>query len=474
MRCRDESFAKESELTRKPIEGQDAKRQPKVVPKLWVGLDLGTTSVKAAAWWAPSEPSAERTPAPSSTPAPTSAPLAGRTQLAAPPLETWRGLKVQDPLALAYVAEQAVAEVVAKGVAMSKVTSGPISAAMGEGATASPFSREAGWVQVVFTAQRDTLLWVDPDGTPQSPLLSWRVRAHLEDLGLRGALLAGRQTGKGDRTAPEGAFETFTPLPLEDWLLRRWARGVPGAGVCPAQFAGGDKNCEYRAFGVGAPGADPGLGALSLGTAITLGMSASGPAGNGVRPVAHRGAVVSPDGKGAWHVETGVLSGVGGLDLALAAAGVASTHTGGTPPDSPWDDEVFVFPHDGGAVDDGGRTGRVFAPHDAGPTRIQQGWMLGVAAELRRLRPALEATAGTPLRALWVGGEGWGELLSAILDLPVTEVGDPLMGCRGAVEGVWPHGRVEGAPEGKNFVASPARVARASHWFDRWMALGGF
>ncbi|TVP47823.1 MAG: hypothetical protein EA350_04290 [Gemmatimonadales bacterium] len=384
-----------------------------------IGLDLGTSSILAAAW------------GPDGT-------LLATAERAAPPLQSWRGLPVQDPRQLLVLATEVLA---ALGIA-------PVP----EGAAEAGPEQAAGVPRVAFTAQRDTLLLVssapgegDPTPSPLTPLLSWRERRYLEDPDLRQILLSG---------APEApAFAAGTrALALEDWILECWGEGLPlaGLGGAPIRFAGGDKNCEYLAMGVH-PG-DPRVGAVSLGSAISLGAATEG-----VRPEPVPGVVVSPSAGGCpgWIVETGILSGMGGRDLAARLAGVG-----------PWSGElpreavpaatgqepgIRLVPHFGGALDDleatpqflhpDGSTLDPAAPGAAGlltPERVARAWAEGVARELSRLRPRLEQVAGTRLLELRLAGGGagdpaWVPLLEHALGLPVTEVGNAFAGCRGAV-----------------------------------------
>ncbi|CAN5808259.1 hypothetical protein BH23GEM11_BH23GEM11_01980 [soil metagenome] len=388
---------------------------------LRVGLDLGTSSIRAAAW------------GPDGT-------LLASAERAGPPLKRWRGLEVQDPAGILARAAEVLSAL------------GP-----GPGAGEPPAARpRVGLPRVAFTTQRDTLLLVSSGKTgragppvPLTPLLSWRERRHLEDSVIR-------------RTLLDGSTDPFEPghdaraIPLEAWIVEAWAGGIPIAGFEGARlhFAGGDKNCEYLALGVH-PG-EPAVGAVSLGSAISLGVAMGGSSA----PEPLLGVVVTPMAGGppglqGWNVETGLLSGMGGRDQAAALAGVEPWQ-GVLPveagPISEGTGARFTFlPHFGGALDDPAaapefRTpdGSLLEPsagRDAGmltPASVARAWAEGVVCELARLRLRLEQVAGTQLEELRLGGGGatdpaWIPLLERGMKLPVTAVGDPFAGCRGAV-----------------------------------------
>ncbi len=393
---------------------------------LAIGLDVGTSSVKAAAFG----PSGNREAA---------------VRVPMPRLEAHRGVWVQDPEAVAARAEEALAALVAH-----------LPARLHERLPGSPHA--AG--RVALATQRDTLLLVDaaagPVPVPRSPLLSWRERRHLEDPELRARLLGGASVPAGARL-----------LSLERWLLERWSGGIPVPGLlgAPVRWAGGDKNCEYLA--AGARPDRPALAVVSLGSAIGLGVAVPGtdppPVGAGA------GVVVSPmaGGPPGWNVETGILSGVQGMGDAAALAGVPAW-SGPLPPVEAAGGLVVV-PHFGGALDDPAARPRLeeigpglegvsaetrsaspacapaapaaglagAGPHT--PARVAAGWARGVVRELRRLLPGVEAAGGTPVeRLVLVGGgasdPGWEDYFREGWGLPVSRVDDPWIGCRGAVE----------------------------------------
>jgi sugar (pentulose or hexulose) kinase len=369
----------------------------------WVGLDLGTAWAKAALWG----PDGERI---------------AQARVAMPPVEG--GL--QDASGIWEAATQALCGLPLRGV-----------------------------VHLAITTQRDTILWIDAAGRPVSPLLSWRVRAALEDPVRRAELLAG--WGVTDRpNDPEAR-----PIPLEAWILECWTQGQKiGDGTLGRVIhAGGDKNCEYAALGV-----DParsGVAALSLGSAIAMGMATPrSPAPSEAPPplppgvVANAGHTVS--GAPVWHLETGILSGMDGLDLALSMAGLPPWSAGiiaapSLPADGrPAAPQLRITPHFGGALDDPDALPRLFweparedldpdpDPAALTPEQVARAWAEGVVAELVRLQPRLEAAAGHPITELHVCGGGvetgdWGTWLGRGLGIPVHVHPDPWLGCAGAV-----------------------------------------
>jgi sugar (pentulose or hexulose) kinase len=401
---------------------------------LAVGLDIGTTSVKAALWRVgPHGLDGLRDP-----------PLA-TARLHLPPLQRWQGLPVQDAEETARVAEAAVA---ALGLAAWDRAVPEVAA----------LDRADLNLEVAFTTQRDTLLMVDALGRPLTPLLSWRERRHLEDAESRQQLLSSAALEQ------EAGTRDLLPLQLEQWLLHRWRTGVqvPGLrGTIPG-YAGGDKNCEYLALG--AVPHHPSVAVISLGSAITLGVAVSA-----VRPpVPVPGTVVSfaagepRDAPLAWNVETGILSGMPGLEEAAALAGV-EVWEGPIPgtPEAAW----VCIPWFGGALDDLEARGGVWpavrpgsvriepsGPSATGglagltPPRLARVWAQGVATELARLAPRVEEVTGVSIGEFRVtgggvarggdGGQVWAELFRAALGRPIRVVNDPWAGCRGAVMAV--------------------------------------
>jgi len=385
-----------------------------------IGLDLGTSFVRAAAW----RPDGS---------------LLASAERASPPLQSWRGLQVQDPWQLLAAATEVLD-------ALAPELPGAVARAAGS-------DPDAAVPRLAFTGQRDTLLLAssapqdgDPSPRPVTPLLSWRERRHLDDPALRQTLLAGDPEASGSAAAAR-------PLALEDWILECWSHGLPLEGFegAPVRFAGGDKNCEYLAMGVH-PGA-PGVGVVSLGSAISLGMATGGDR----PPEPLPGVVVTPVAGGGrgWNVETGILSGMGGRGLAARLAGVepwsgalpgaAAAPVAGAGPG------IRLVPHFGGALDDLEARPQFQRP-DGNPLdpataraaglltseSVARAWAEGVARELSRLRPRLEQVAGKPLAELRLAGGGardpaWIWFLERGMGLPVTDAGDVFAGCRGAV-----------------------------------------
>lgn len=379
-----------------------------------VGLDVGTTSVKAAVWRVGPDGLDGLQDLPAAT-----------ARLPLPPVQHWQGLPVQDVEGVARVAEAALEALDLAGLDLN----------------------------VAFTTQRDTLLLVDAVGRPLTPLLSWRERRHLADAESRQWLLSSAAPEVGDGPDPP------RPLPLEQWLLHRWRSGIPVPGLrgtIPV-YAGGDKNCEYLALG--ATPHRPSRAVISLGSAISLGvaMAAKHPPvpvpGTVITPAA--GSAASGAQRGAWNVETGILSGMPGLEEAAALAGVEAW---GGPIPATSEDAWICIPWFGGALDNPDARGGVWLAAPSGsvrtdpsgprapglpgltPPRLARVWAQGVAAELARLAPRVEQVTGVSIRDVRVtgggvarGGQVWAELFRAALRRPVRVVDDPWAGCRGAL-----------------------------------------
>jgi sugar (pentulose or hexulose) kinase len=376
-----------------------ASAHPQAHPPLWVGLDLGTSWAKAAVWGADG-----------------TGPRLARSRVPMPPVVDG----AQDPMAVLAAAERALSDL---------ELSGP--------------------VHLALTTQRDTWLAVDATGAPASALLSWRVHPRQG---------AGREGERSDRGMPLEAWVTGP------WVQRRWGAGLGAPGAGPAAdirtltYAGGDKNCEYWSLGVSPD--RPGRAALSLGSAVALGM---GVPRTDTAPSLMPGVVASPgharghapSAAPVWHLETGILSGMGGLDLALGMVGLppwdGPLPIAHAPPAGPAGSRrrLCLTPHFGGALDDpeaqprlfwdpGGTPVRTDDP-DLGPARVARAWAEGVLDELLRLRPKLEDVAGHAITELRVGGGGatagdWGALLSRGFGVPVEVHRDPWLGCFGAVQ----------------------------------------
>lgn len=391
---------------------------------------------------------------------------------------------------------------------------------------------------VALTGQRDTSLLVDRAGRPLTPLLSWRdTRAEghpsiwdvllTEDPTLRQSARGGRSLTSwlaGTWTGHPAESEATLPVSLQGESRERLSvllSGVaeaPPAGLVPplspigapvgrlgpelpAPFRGvplhiaaGDKNCEYLAMGI----AGPGRGGISLGSAISFGVL-SPHRGEGP-PSVPRGVVrTGAAATGRWNLETGLVGGMDGRNWLEAMLGIRDPSTppvDGAPHlrvddlrgSAVWVDDVWCLPHFAGALDHAGASATLVGLRDGVTSaHILQAWMQGVAAELRRLRPLLEEAGGVTLSRVAVGGGGaggpegarWGPLLARALDLPVEVVDDPWTGCRGAVmttlpEDLWAHagGRWTAPssghhpPEGDH----PSRE-QAARYFTRYDAL---
>ena len=316
-------------------------------------------------------------------------------------------------------------------------------------------------IHLAFTTQRDTLLWVDRDGNPASPLLSWRVRQDLEDPERRAEFLAPWMTPEKWKDAALNA------IPLEEWLGRVWGERIPGWDVAiqSCTFAGGDKNCEYHALGLRL--AAPGVAGVSLGSAISLGVAIPRTDRSRVHASLPPGVVASPGvgagGEDVWHLETGVLSGMGGLPLLLTSLGLPLWEAPLPPFRVPevGASPLRCIPWFGGALDDPNAQPQLLFRDEAqggsvvnlltgetgsrlpNPPEVVAAWAEGVVDELARFRPLLESMSTSPIRELRVTGGGtgsgpsardWGVRLAWKFKVPVRVYSDPWLGCRGAVE----------------------------------------
>ncbi len=409
---------------------------PSNPPLPLVGLDVGTSSVKVLAL--AQDGSAARVRLPLPPPAPWNA-LSGNAPL------------VQDPMGILRVVEAALVQALRPDVARVRE---PEARAVAGGHPSRPGPDMTGGsplLRVALATQRDTLLLAQQGAplprAPLTPLLSWRERAHLEDPVLRARILS---------TAGDA---TLMALPLEAWLPP-WLEGSDGPlaarGVqMQVRWVGGDKNCEYLAMGVH-PGA-PGLAGISLGSAISLGVAVAAPA---LDPLPS-GVVASapPGGARGVHLETGILSGMSGRGAAAALAGTAPFPGPLPRPDHPGlppGDPLRIVPWFGGALDDLDAHPRLLPRPDdlpatlrlepvQGPARVARAWARGVAEELARLLPRVEAAAGEPITRIRVGGGGagdpaWPRYLGEALGRPVevvTRPAAPEVGNPGAWLGAW-------------------------------------
>lgn len=333
---------------------------------------------------------------------------------------------------------------------------------------------------VALTTQRDTLILLDGDRRPLTPLISWadrRDRAHpsiwhalgssrearlLEEAAHArslASLLCERWTGRAAES--ESTLSRHLHGSALEALRERTGGRVglpeivpPGSGVGSLDAgptlhqAAGDKNCELLAMDVDRPG----RAGLSLGSAVSLGVLASG------RPEDVPGTVATAAAlEGRWNVETGLTAGMRGGDVLEDWFGPSTEVVSGLDPD------VVVVPYFEGALDrPHGRLLIWGLEGDDPAARCRRGWRQGVVAELRRLRPRLEEAAGAEVESVRVGGggsrePGWARLLADALAVPVevdAEEGG-WEGCRGAVLAVLRRARPDHTP-----ATVPPREAR--------------
>lgn len=393
-----------------------------------VGLDVGTTAVKAVALTDRGEVIAR-----------------GRGPL--PPV-ILEGPRATQPIAGVLAA--------ARGVLVELLTS----------------LEETGAGRVAFvaiTTQRDTVVTLDANGDPSSELVSWLDRRWLDAGSLWDALAL-------DREVPPAAVRSLTSFLTEAWTgravesratvprdLSRPARGrllafagpsvdVPAvlpvgapAGALNLRHAGqaalhvtaGDKNCELLGGGVRSPL----IGGLSLGTGISLGTLAGGTVEGAVEGYeigreAEQGVVRTAAAlAGRWNLEVG-------LQGAWEAPGLRAALNSRRGPDPLLRGDVFCVPYYGGALDaPDARPVLDGLPSDADGSLLLQAWAQGIVGELRRMRPALERASGAALEIVVLSGghfgsSGWAQLVADGLSLPVRAAGDPWFGAIGAVAAV--------------------------------------
>lgn len=386
-----------------------------------IGLDVGTTAVKAAAFAADGE-------------------LIARARGSLPPVVTDGPRATQD---VRGVVESATGILVELLATLARDSAGPVRF-------------------VALTTQRDTVVVVDGDSVPVSDLVSWRDRRWLTAPSLWDALAA-----EGEE--PPVAVRSLTSLLTEAWTghaaesaatLPRDLRGSPrerlralaghavdlpdmlpvGASVgvlrlpaarsAPLHVTSGDKNCELLGGGVRGPE----VAGLSLGTAISLGTLVGEAGALAVSTEdAAPGVVRTPAAlAGRWNVEVGLI---GAWDALALAEGIAD----GEGPASQLNTDVFCVPYFDGALDaPGARPAFAGLTLETDPRTLLQAWAQGVVGELRRMRPALERAAGETLaRVVLSGGNaaprGWAGLVASGLSLPVFTTGDAWAGARGAV-----------------------------------------
>ncbi|MGI9038966.1 MAG: FGGY family carbohydrate kinase [Gemmatimonadota bacterium] len=399
---------------------------------LRVGLDVGTTAVKAAALTGRGE-------------------VIARARGALPPV-AFDGSRATQPIAeVLATARRVLVELLAS---LEEAGAGPVAF-------------------VAITTQRDTVVTLDAEGHPSSELVSWLDRRWLDAGSLWDALVM-------DGEAQPAAVRSLTSFLTEAWTGRAvesratvprdlsgaahdrlvafagaavdlpavlpigapaGALNLPHAGKAALHVTAGDKNCELLGGGVRSPV----TAGLSLGTGISLGTLAGGavdgvleceePGNEGGREeepgvVQTRAALY-----GRWNLEVGLL---GAWDAPGLRAALRS-HGG---PDAQLQRDVFCVPYYGGALDTPGAR-PVFAglPAEADGSLLLQAWAQGIVGELRRMRPALERASGAALESVVLSGghsdsSGWPQLVADGLALPVRAAGDAWLGAIGAVAAV--------------------------------------
>jgi sugar (pentulose or hexulose) kinase len=383
-----------------------------VPPETFLGIDVGTSAVKAAAFDADGKVMA-----------------AARARL--PRLEVHGDAAVQ-PLGAVLIATEQVVQDVTHGIE-------PALAAL--------------------VTQRDTAIALDANEECARDLISWRDGRHRQCESVWDALAA--EPGH----LPEGPIRVRSLLSflVERWTgvaaetegtlsrhlaepalcrLRQWRGDVdvpcivsteepistrPGcalpAGI-PLFLSSGDKNAEL--LGAGVTGTSS--AGLSLGSAISLGVTVSGG-----RPEDVPGCVITRAAlRDAWNVETGLATGMDGLDVLRKWCGRPDLV-----PDARWRTDLWMVPTFAGAIDNERATGLIDGMRPSTTIEdLARAWAQGVACELARLMTRIDAAAG-PVEELRIHGGGadalWQRLLADVMDLPVRLLTDPWCGARGSV-----------------------------------------
>ena len=366
------------------------------------------------------------------------------------------------------------------------------------------------WSKLCVTSQRDTAVLLGDDLTPldawgrpgQGALLSWRdLRPSLDANGVCGArslpaFLCERWTGRAVESSASPSRRTSA-----EWLRTPGsAVDRPPASLPPGQVAGlwegipihlaaGDKNCEALACGA----VEAGRATLSMGSAISMGLvTESGP-----RPREVPGVVISPAAiSGRWSVETGVPSGMSGLDLldsiverSVVAPSDPVAPSGRVSSGSPAEAQVWITPYftpplDAvqGAEEKARMWSTAAAPHRAA---VERGWIRGVLCEIFRLRRILEEVAGAAVTSISVTGGGVdrldvGPLVADAFGVPVSVRRNPWLGTRGAVACVLrDQGRDSAAFERQGGASGeprwtfpdPQNAGDWARYMERWMTL---
>ncbi len=327
--------------------------------------------------------------------------------------------------------------------------------------------------RIALTGQRDTIafgdtlmswqderaavfgtLWDHPDLVPGpvDTLISAVCRAWT---GERAESTSGLPAALGPSQAERRKFWGFVDLPR----LVEVGAAVGRLGDHPVHLCGGDKNCELLGLGV-----DGGRAGLSMGTAFSLGVrSLSDPIAGTYRSL---GSLA-----GRWDVEVGLP--IGG------SARSAPWMDDQTDDDGDDDDDLFVVPTFGASMD-GPSPGRIVGLRPSTDRRaLARAWRRGVAAELAQLLPRAEAAAAEPITVIAACGGAvdarWTRLLANALARPVEHVEDRFVGCRGAVIAATSNigepspARRRGTPT----LPEPVASARFAAWALRWRAERG-
>jgi sugar (pentulose or hexulose) kinase len=322
--------------------------------------------------------------------------------------------------------------------------------------------------RLALTTQRDTLLLDDEllswmDGRDQGGSI-WDVARPRRRVGSVMSALTTHWTGHAIETTASWPFRlrgaereraraTGATLPEEvppGTVIGRWR----GLEIAPTV---GDKNCELLAADV-----RDGRAGVSLGSAVTLGMSTRTPA-------EVRGVVPSASGRpDHTDLETGLIVGMAawpGLSDWLPMDGILSR----------WVDDLYFVPHFMGALDRPGSPGLIgLQPHTA-PVDVATAWAQGLVCELVRLRPLLEEASGHAVTALEVSGGpseqiAWLQLLADAFGVPVASSGSRYSGCRGAIDcSRIAHGDPPLDPADRVHVR-PDDTERFSAYHHRWTA----
>jgi sugar (pentulose or hexulose) kinase len=133
-----------------------------------------------------------------------------------------------------------------------------------------------------------------------------------------------------------------------------------------------------------------------------------------------------------WNVETGLVVGLQGLDLLRRMSSQPELA-----PDGRWRTDLWCIPAFAGALDQPRALGMLVGLRETTTASdLARAWAQGVACELARLAPCVEAAGGVIEDVRVYGGgadAGWQRLLADVLDRPVRLVDDPWCGARGAL-----------------------------------------